>query len=69
MLSMMAQGFFNESSVLVMPIIALFIFMAVFTVVTMRVLRTDKEVIDTLAGLPLADEESLVAAPGRGVKQ
>ena len=57
MLSMMAQGFFSQSSLLILPIIALFIFMAVFALVTLRVLRTDKESLQVLAGLPL-DEDS-----------
>lgn len=58
MLSMMAQGFFNESSLLILPIISLAIFMAVFCFVTVRALRIDKETIQDLAALPLAEERS-----------
>jgi hypothetical protein len=58
MLSMMARGFFSESSLLILPIVALFIFMAVFTLVTIRILRADKESIHLLADLPFADEKS-----------
>ena len=56
MLSMMAKNFFSESPLLMFPIAALLIFIAVFTVVTIKVLRTDKESLQTVAGLPLADD-------------
>lgn len=56
MLSMMAKDFFTQSPLLIFPIAALFIFIAVFTIVTIGVLRTDKESLRAIAGLPLADD-------------
>jgi hypothetical protein len=53
---MMSKNFFSESPLLMFPIVALFIFMAVFTVVTIKVLRTDKDSLRVVAGLPLADD-------------
>lgn len=60
MLSMMAQGFFSESSLLILPIVALFIFMAVFTLITVRALRADKDSIRALAGMPLVEDCNLI---------
>lgn len=57
MLSMMAQGFFSQSSLLILPLVALFIFMAVFTLITIRTLRADAEAIQAAASLPLAEEQ------------
>lgn len=56
MLSLMAKGFFSESSLMIFPLIALFLFIAVFTVITVRALRMDKETLHDIAGLPLADD-------------
>ncbi len=68
MLSMMARGFFSDSSLLILPIVALFIFMAVFTIVTVRVLRTDKKSIHLLADLPFADEKSRETSASRRIQ-
>jgi hypothetical protein len=56
MLSIMAKDFFSESPLLLFPVAALFIFIAIFTVVTIRVLRTEKEALQVVAVLPLADD-------------
>ena len=69
MLSMMAQSFFNESTVLIWPIVALFIFIAVFTLVTIRTIRTDKESLRAVAGLPLAEDHNFVIHGDSGANQ
>ena len=69
MLSFMAKGFFHESTVLMWPIVALFIFIAVFTAITIRTLRTDKESLSAIAGLPLAEDLPLAAHGDTGAKQ
>jgi len=57
MLSLLASEYFENSPLLVLPIVALVIFMAVFTSVTVRALRQDRREIERLARLPLADDE------------
>jgi hypothetical protein len=56
MLSIMAKGFFTSSPLLFYPVLALMIFVAVFTFITIRVLRSDKGALSRAAALPLADE-------------
>ena len=56
MLSMMAQGFFTDNPLLFYPLSALVIFFAVFTFITISVLRTDKESLRAVASLPLVDD-------------
>ncbi|MBL4633080.1 MAG: hypothetical protein JKY56_04365 [Kofleriaceae bacterium] len=56
MLSAIAQGYFNSSSVLFYPIVALLLFLVSFTFITIRVLTSDKESIDATAALPLVDD-------------
>lgn len=52
-----ARQFFADSPVIVYPIVALLLFIAVFLVVTVRTLRTQKTELDALARIPLGDEE------------
>jgi hypothetical protein len=63
MLSFMAQGFFSDNPLVFFPIVALLIFMATFAIITIRALRSDPELISTMASLPLASEESSEASP------
>lgn len=56
MLSVIAKGFFSSSPVLIFPILALLLFLFIFTVITIRVLATDRETIHKLTVLPLVDE-------------
>ncbi len=56
MLSAIAQGYFNSSSVLFFPIAALLLFLTVFTIITIRVLTSSSESIDVTAALPLVDD-------------
>lgn len=66
MLSMMAKGFFANSPVLFFPVVALLIFIGVFTLITIRVLRTDKIALQEVAGLPLTDDLPPVATERKG---
>lgn len=56
MLSIIAKGFFASSPLLFYPILALVLFLALFTVLTVRVLRSDKSTLNDAAALPLADD-------------
>jgi hypothetical protein len=56
MLSFMAKGFFSDSEVMFLPLLALFIFLGVFVFVVIRVLRTDRASLQRVAALPLADD-------------
>ena len=55
MLSMMAKGFFTDSPLIFFPVLALVIFIATFTVITVRTLRSSNESLQHVAGLPLFD--------------
>lgn len=55
MLSMMAKGFFMDSPLIFFPVLALVIFMTVFTAITIRTLRSSRESLQHVAGLPLDD--------------
>jgi cbb3-type cytochrome oxidase subunit 3 len=56
-MSAIARQFFADSPVIVFPIFALLLFVAVFIVVTVRALRTQPSEIDALARIPLADDD------------
>ena len=53
MMSFMSRDFFHQSPVLWLPVVALLVFLALFTVVTVRALRRSKVEIDRVARLPL----------------
>lgn len=53
MLSLIALDFFRRSPMLMLPMVALAIFMLVFAVVTVRTLLRHKASYDHLANLPL----------------
>jgi hypothetical protein len=57
MLGYMASEFFASSPVLLLPIIALGLFVVAFTVLTVRTMRRPRAEIDALAALPLDGEE------------
>ena len=56
-MSRIASEFFSQSPVLLLPLIALFLFLAVFIAVSLRAARMTKSTVDTLAQLPLSDGE------------
>ncbi len=56
MLSMMAKGFFTDSPLIFFPVLALVIFLVAFTFITIRTLRSSKESLQHVAGLPLSDD-------------
>lgn len=58
MISWMAKEFFAASPVLVLPVIALVIFMLAFALIACRTLLTRKAEFDRLANLPFEDEEN-----------
>ena len=55
MMRQLTSGFFDQSPVLLFPIVALCLFMGVFVLVTVRTLRTRKTAFDDVAALPLDD--------------
>jgi hypothetical protein len=57
MLRFMAMEYFSQSPVLFSALFALAIFMLVFVMVTLRTVLTNKTRYETLARLPLEDEE------------
>jgi hypothetical protein len=56
MLSFVALDFFQKSPLLILPLIALGIFVTVFLTTTARALLTDKAKMDELAALPFRDQ-------------
>ncbi len=57
MISDIASGFFARSPVLVLPLIALGLFMLVFTLTTLRALLGKDAGIEQISRLPLDDDE------------
>lgn len=55
MLSFIALDYFQKSPLLILPLIALGIFVTVFVAVTVRAMLTDKSRLEALAALPLRD--------------
>ncbi|MCA9579483.1 MAG: hypothetical protein R3B40_05650 [Polyangiales bacterium] len=53
MISWLASDFFAQSPVLALPIAALLLFMALFTVMAVRALRLPIAQVETLAQLPM----------------
>jgi hypothetical protein len=62
----MAMDYFRRSPLLVMPVIALVIFMLVFLAVSLRALLTRKSRWDALAQLPLQEGRSVAAGEENG---
>lgn len=56
MLSWMATDYFDKSPVLIFPMIALFLFMGVFTVTVVRAMLKRRTEIERMARLPLEDD-------------
>jgi cbb3-type cytochrome oxidase subunit 3 len=56
MLSALASDFFAASPLLVLPVIALILFLAAFTAVTWRALRKKPAELEPIARLPLDDD-------------
>ena len=67
MLSLMAESFYQGSTFMVFPVIALILFIIVFMLVTLRVLRTNAASYGDVAGLPLQNDEASPLAD-RGTK-
>jgi len=59
MLTSIASDFFAKSPLLALPVIAMAIFMTVFTLGAVRTFRTDKKKLDEVANLPFAHEEEV----------
>ncbi len=57
MIGWMAKEFFLRSPVLMLPVIALVIFMVAFVGITLRTLRARKQDMGRLAQLPFESEE------------
>jgi len=58
MMSFMAMDYFRRSPMLILPLVALALFMLVFFIVTVRTLLTKKRSFDALARLPLESKET-----------
>lgn len=52
----MHQQLLAQSPLLILPIVALFLFATVFVAVALRAFLTAQPVLDAMASLPLADE-------------
>jgi hypothetical protein len=63
MLSLFASDLLEKSPVLAFPIVALVIFVAVFTLVAIRAMRMKKSDVRRLASMPLAPDEGPVSFP------
>jgi hypothetical protein len=59
MLSQMVRQMFTGNPLVVLPTIGLAIFMTVFTIVTIRVLRRRGDSYDDVARLPLDDDQEV----------
>lgn len=57
MLSALASDFFAASPLLLLPVIALLLFLAAFTAVTWRALRKKPAELENIARLPLGDDD------------
>ena len=53
-----ASDFFSESPVLLLPLLALFLFLAVFIAVSVRAARMQRGAVEALARMPLEDQAS-----------
>lgn len=52
----LATEFFENSPLLVLPLISLFIFATIFMVMTVRAIRMDKELLEEMSTLPLEED-------------
>lgn len=52
----MAEEFFASSPVLALPVVAMLLFFAVFTLVVIRTMRTQSAAFDGRAALPLEED-------------
>lgn len=52
----MAESFFAASPLLLLPVLSLLVFFAVFVIVTVRTLKTPAATLDSRASLPLEEE-------------
>jgi hypothetical protein len=59
MLSALASDFFAASPLMVLPVLALLLFLCVFTAATWRAVRRKPAELEPLARLPLADEDQM----------
>ena len=57
MLSVLASDFFAASPLLVLPVMALVLFLGAFTAVTWRAMRKKPAELEPIARLPLGDME------------
>lgn len=66
MIGWLAKGFYATSPVLSLPIVALVIFLSVFTLVIFRTFRMKDNAVDELAALPLGLETPKVTNSNNG---
>ena len=52
----MAESFFAASPLLLLPVLSLLVFFAIFVIVAVRTLRTPEATLDSRASLPLEEE-------------
>jgi len=58
MMRLISSEFFARSPVLIFPVLALGLFFAVFVLISLRALLTQREEMDAAARLPLNDGDS-----------
>lgn len=68
MMRLLTEEFFLRSPVLVYPVLAMLLFLAVFLVATLRALLSRRESMDALAHLPLSDAEVPDQPATKGVR-
>ena len=56
-MSRLASDFFAQSPALLLPVLALVLFVVVFTVMTVRAMKMNKKTVTRLASLPLQHQE------------
>ena len=59
MLSVIANGFYLDSPLIFFPVHAMVIFLVTFTFITVRTLRSSRNSIQRMAGLPLCDDSTI----------
>jgi len=59
MLSTLASEFFASSPLMVLPVVALLLFLCVFTAASWRALRRKPSELEPIARLPLGDDDPL----------
>lgn len=61
MISWLASDFFSQSPVLALPVVALLLFMVLFTVMAVRAMRLPASEVQSLAELPMSRDTTRIS--------